>query len=173
MFKKNSIKKSDKVELADKYKDKIAEVLKYVGLSPSSYYYKKKTGKKGRKPSSAIITADGTVGNEAVIEEITKLLSLEFVDYGYIKVAEYLKQQKYNINKKKVYRLMKENNLLHRQRIKPIFDRQFVQFRKVVVTKPFSFMEMDIKYVHIKGLHLNVFLLTVLDVFLGYAGSSV
>ncbi len=103
--------------------------------------------------------------NKTVVEEITELLSQEFVDYGYIKVSEYLKQNKYNINKKKVYRLMKENNLLHKQRIKPVFDRQFVQFRKVAVTEPFSFLEMDIKYVHIKGLHLNVFLLTILDVF--------
>ena len=64
---------------------------------------------------------------------------------------------------------MKENKLLHRQRIKPLSGRQFVQFRKVRVTKPFAFMEMDIKYVHIKGLHLNVFLLTILDVFLRMA----
>ena len=116
------------------------------------------------------------VDNAAVIEEITKLLSQEFVDYGYIKVTEYLKQNNYNINKKKVYRLMKENNLLHKQRIKPVFDRQFVKFRKVVVTEPFSFLEMDIKYVHIKGLHINVFLLTILDVFLrmalGYIASA-
>ena len=107
--------------------------------------------------------------NTAVVEEITKLLSQEFVDYGYIKVSEYLKQNNYNINKKKVYRLMKENKLLHRQRIKPVFDRQFVKFRKVTADKPFSFLEMDIKYVHIKGLHLNVFLLTILDVFLRMA----
>ena len=64
---------------------------------------------------------------------------------------------------------MKENKLLHRQRIKPLSGRQFVQFRKVRVTKPFAFMEMDIKYVHIKGLHINVFLLTILDVFLRMA----
>ncbi len=99
------------------------------------------------------------VDNTAVVEEITELLSQEFVDYGYIKVSEYLKQNNYNINKKKVYRLMKENKLLHRQKIKPLSGRQFVQFRKVIVTKPFAFMEMDIKYVHIKGLHLNVFYL--------------
>ena len=64
---------------------------------------------------------------------------------------------------------MKENNLLHKQRIKPALGRQFVRFRKVVVDKPFSFLEMDIKYVHIKGLHINVFLLTILDVFLRMA----
>ena len=104
-----------------------------------------------------------------VVEEITKLLSQEFVDYGYIKVSEYLKQNNYTINKKKVYRLMKENNLLHKQRIKAASGRQFVKFRKVTVTKPFSFLEMDIKYVHIKGLRINVFLLTVLDVFLRMA----
>jgi hypothetical protein len=28
----------------------------------------------------------------------------------------------------------------------------------VTVTEPFSFLEMDIKYVYIKGLHLDVFL---------------
>lgn len=68
---------------------------------------------------------------------------------------------------------MKENNLLHKQRIRPVFNRQFVKFRKVVADKPFSFIEMDIKYVHIKGLHINVYLLTILDIFsrlaLGYS----
>ena len=147
----------------------MADVLKYTNLSPSSYYYKKKNGKKGRKPSSVTAIAEETVDNKVVVEDITELLSKEFVDYGYIKVSKYLKQNNYNINKKKVYRLMKENNLLHKQRIKPKSGRQFVKFRKVTVDKPFSFMEMDIKYVHIKGLHINVFLLTVLDVFLRMA----
>jgi len=105
--------------LINKYKDKITEVLEYTNLSPSSYYYKKKTGKKGRKPSSVTVRENGTVDNKAVVDEITMLLSIEFVDYGYIKVSEYLKQNNYNTNKKKVYRLMKENNLLHKQRIKP------------------------------------------------------
>jgi len=37
------------------------------------------------------------------------------------------------------------------------------------VNKPFSFLGIDIKYVHIKGLHINLFLLTILDVFLRMA----
>ena len=80
---------------------------------------RKKNGKKGRKPSSVTAIAEETVDNKVVVEDITELLSKEFVDYGYIKVSKYLKQNNYNINKKKVYRLMKENNLLHKQRIKP------------------------------------------------------
>ena len=58
---------------ADKYKDKIAEVLKYTCLSPSSYYYKKKTGKKGRKSSSVTVTAGEMVDN-TVLQQYDNVL---------------------------------------------------------------------------------------------------
>ena len=41
------------------------------------------------------------------------LLGREFVCYGYRKVCKYLQRSGYIINRKKVFRLMKENNLLN------------------------------------------------------------
>ncbi len=137
-----------------------------MGISSSSFYYKKKTGKRGRKPSSLTKKITGEhVSNSSLVKSIEDLLSEEFVSYGYIKVTEYLKQNGYMINNKKVYRLMKENNLLFGNKIKPEPGRQFVKFRKAVADAPFKFLEMDIKYVHVKGLHRNFYLLTVLDIF--------
>ena len=52
------------------------------------------------------------VDNSIVVNEIEKILSREFVCYGYKKTAKQLNRIGYEINRKKVRRLMEENNLL-------------------------------------------------------------
>jgi len=148
-------------------------VLSSVGLSKSVFYYHPSSGKRGGRPSSFTLTETGErVSNEVVVHEIESLLSREFVDYGYIKIAHYLKQHTFLINKKKVYRLMKDKKLLLGKRITPAPKRPFVQYRKISAEYPYQFLEMDIKYIYIHGEKRNVFLLTILDLFsrkaLGY-----
>ena len=73
--------------------------------------------RKGRDNSSFTLRKDGDettiVDNSIIINEIEKLLSREFICYGYKKTAKQLKRIGYEINRKKVRRLMAENNLLN------------------------------------------------------------
>ena len=91
----------------------------WTGFPRSSWYYKPGKGKRGIPPSTHTHKRDGTkVKNEVVVEEIRKIFS-EGLDYiGYEKTTWELHDLDYIINKKKVYRLMNEANLLLiRQRI--------------------------------------------------------
>ena len=138
----------------------------WLSIPPSVHYYKPKMGKPGVLPSSYTLKTDGTTTEIAVVmEDIRKLLSQEFVNYGYEKVTVNLTNMKYIINNKKVYRLMNESNLLLGKKIKTSGKRNFVKHRKIEVTYPIEYICLDIKYVYVHGEGRNYYLLTVLDVF--------
>ncbi len=74
----------------------IKSVLDNCSLSRSSYYYRPKQGgdKKGVPKSKYTMTQKGEyVCNDQVVKQIEELLSREFVDYGYIKVTHWLRQE--------------------------------------------------------------------------------
>jgi len=80
-------------------------VLQVVGIARSSYYYQPKPSntKRGIAKSEYTLTTDGeVVSNAQVIKDIEEILAEEFVDYGYLKVTHWLRQEKnYIINPKK------------------------------------------------------------------------
>jgi putative transposase len=121
---------------------------------------------RGRVYSSFTLMKDGnettTVDNSIIVNEIEYLLSKEFVCYGYKKTAKHLNRLGYIINRKKVRRLMAENNLLNHSynRRKPV--TRVVQ-SIVDVTKPDHVWEFDIKYVWIHGESRNAYLLAMID----------
>ncbi len=85
---------------------------------------------------------------------------------GYIKITKDLQSYGFVINKKKVYRLMKEQHLLCGAVIRTRGEkRQFVCFRVQQPVKPMEQLCMDIKYVYIHGQKRNALLLTILDVY--------
>ena len=53
------------------------------------------------------------ITDEQLLLDITDLLSREFVYYGYKKVCKYLQRSGHTSNRKKVFRIMGENNLLN------------------------------------------------------------
>ena len=73
--------------------------------------------RRGKKASTITerITDSGIIAitDEQILLDITDLLGTEFVSYGYKKVTIYLQRSGYIISRKKVFRLMKENNLLN------------------------------------------------------------
>jgi len=157
--------------------NKVTKVLSMVDISRSTFYYRVVTGRKGRKPEKYVMHRRGQLFSEqAVIEEIKHLLSQEFVNYGYIKVSMYLKDKGYIINKKRVYRIMKENRLLLNKRIRGSRKREFVKERRMRAERPFEKLQMDIKYVYVRGERRNVYLLSLMDIFsrkvLGYRVSG-
>lgn len=133
----------------------------------SSYYRTPKFGKKGNKPSEFTYhNKNGVVTQDIVIASIKALLSHPFIDCGYRLMTSYLNRDGYTINHKKVYRIMKEANLL---KLEDRIDRsgsgrKFVKFRKVKTSKPFDCLEMDIKMVWIPSAGKNAYLLSIIDV---------
>ena len=142
------------------------DLISWVDLPKSSFYYKPSDGKRGAKPSVFTIKQDGSsVENIVVIEEIKEILSQEFCCYGYHNVTAELRDKDYVINDKKVYGLMDEHNLLLGKVIRSSGKRQFVRHRKIEATRPMEYLCLDIKYVWVAGEYKNYYLLTVLDVF--------
>lgn len=142
-------------------------VLKHLGLSRSSYYYKPTGTKAGKRVEKRILNSEGKyVDKENVVEEIKRLLENEFIDYGYYKTYRYLRELGYFIGSTRTYSLMKEHNLLKFQRNKTKrSNKNWVKELVPTVNTEFEFLEFDIKYVYIQGKKTNAKVLTVLDVF--------
>lgn len=154
--------------LAEKYQVSIHRVMKHVGISSSSYYFQATGGRKGRLPSKTTYhKKHGDIGNAQVVEQVKNILSEPFQDYwGYHNITAELRDTGYQINHKKVYRLMDEARLLRpsaRLRPKPS-KRKYVQFRKIETLRPLQYVEMDIKCVWIPEKGKMAYLLTLLDV---------
>lgn len=112
-----------------------------------------------RKIDTEIIELD----NAHVVDEIRQLQEDPDTDYGYEKTSDYLKIQGFLINSKKVYRLMKEAQLLKERH--PKQAKSFVKYRKVFPTQPFEVLEMDIKFVWIEEYKRHAYVLSVIDTF--------
>lgn len=139
-------------------------------LAKSSYYYKSLGKRKGKLPSMHTSNSNGEpIANNVVVDQIKEILSRPFIDYGYQRVTQELRNAGLVINKKKVYRLMKENKLLYPTiRVHPL-ERKFVRYTVPHVDKPFEVVEIDIKYVYLYEERRNAYLLTLLDVATRYA----
>jgi transposase InsO family protein len=129
------------------------------------YYYRKKTGKPGRKPSTHTQWGKLSIENRLVVKIIKVILGQDFVRFGYTTVTMGLKQIGMIINKKKIYRLMLENKLLLGTSIRVPGKRTFVRFRTVSPTRPMEYLCMDIKYVYIPEEHRYLYLLTIIDIY--------
>jgi hypothetical protein len=153
--------------IVNKYKIGKTKVIDMVGMVHSSYYRNPSLGKKGNGPSKFTYhNKNGSVAQKVVIESVKTILSHPFIDCGYRLMTSYLTRDGYTINHKKLYRIMKEADLL---KLEDRIDRsgsgrKFVKFRKVKTIKPFDCLEMDIKMVWIPSVGKNAYLLSVIDV---------
>jgi len=158
----------ERKEIVSIYKSKglsVSKAVKLANMSRSSYYYSPKGTKSGRSPSTHTLLVNGnSVSNEEVVAIIRQLLSIDFVDYGYLKVTHWLNMYGHFISKDKVYRLMKENNLLLTS-LKPSPARTFVKYTRVEPKGPFEVLEMDIKFIYVHGTGSNALVLTIIDTF--------
>ena len=102
------------------------------------------------------------VDNRFIVNEIEVLLSKEFVCYGYTKTTIQLNWLSHIINRKKVRRLMSENNLLNHSYKRKIEVKRVVQC-VVDVSSRDRVWEFDIKYVRIHGESRNAYLLAMID----------
>ncbi|HAE62432.1 MAG TPA: IS3 family transposase [Eubacteriaceae bacterium] len=164
----------DKVSIANKWISrgyKAVLVLKIVGLSRSTYYYRisrtgltKRVGGGRPCPGYSLDKANNRISDEQIKEWLTELIADEGYAYGYLKLTYALKRNfRLIINKKKVYRLCKELEILRPQRkFKPSFPRKIAKNR--VITGSNQLWEMDVKYGYIAGENRFFFLLSLIDV---------
>ena len=145
---------------------RVQAACKIARISKSGYYYKPLGTKKGKTPSHTTFCQNGEiVENQVVLENINDIVSPDFTEYGYQTVTMLLKQRKFIINRKKVYRLMKENNLLLSKTRKEKMLKNYVKYSVVQTYNPFEIIEIDIKYIYIHGLRQNAYLITLFDTF--------
>lgn len=143
-------------------------VLRLCGLPKSSFYYRPKPGKQGRKPYAKFLDNTGSeITAETVVNAIVKLFENKFVDYGYYKVYIYLRDELgFKVSKHAVYNLMKTNGLLQSKyalsskKGKRNWVSELIPQTKI----PFDYWEFDIKFVWVAGKKRNMQVLTVIDV---------
>ena len=108
--------------------------------------------------------------DENILEAMQRI-ALEFTKYGYRRITKQLHRQGHQVNHKKVYRIMKENNLLvRRKKFRPITTQSghglkiYPNLAKdLVVAKLNQLWVSDITYIHLPlGF---VYLAAILDIF--------
>lgn len=144
----------------------VAKALSMAEIPRSSYYYKSNGKRKGKKPLGFSLKEGIKVTDKVVINDIKDIVGEDFIDYGYERTTHALRKEGYLINKKKVYRLMKENNLLLKQFTRGTkYPKTYVEFTKPESDHPFHTIEIDIKYIYLAGLKTNSYLITLIDVY--------
>ena len=150
---------------------RVVDAVHIAKIAKSTYYYRPNGKPKGKRPSTHTRKGAGSVvSNNIVVKDIINLITPEYHDYGYQAVTHQLRRMGYIINPKKVYRLMKENNLLHPKIIKRNQqNKTYIKYTVPPLVGPFVTVEADIKYVHIHEENKNAYLITFLCTFSRYA----
>lgn len=152
----------------------ISQLLDFARVPRSSWYYEKapeiSDGRKsnGRMPPGFTINRDGTCIMDVSIASLLLRYrrQQEFQNAGgYTKLTHYLRRDYgFYVNRKKIYRICRENGLLL-----PRIKKPKLPWRKVcinrVITKPNELWEFDIKYGYIQGENRFFFILAFVDVF--------
>mgnify|MGYP006102298535 CR=1 FL=1 len=115
------------------------------GMIYSNFYCAPNMRKEGITPIKFNFhEAKEWVDQDSVIESVKDILSHKFIDCRYRLMTSYLKQDGYQINHKKLYRIMKEAGLLKSEKRinRSGSGHKFVKFRKVKTTRPFLCLEM-------------------------------
>lgn len=146
----------------------IGRIIKLLGLPRSTYYHRASAEPPGRPLSTHTLRLDGTmVPDGDVMADIMDLLAIDFVDYGYRKVSEWLRWVKrYIINHKKVLRLMRENMVTLPRRSNPgTADRKRITEKVPQPSGPHQRIEVDIKYIRVRGKGRNAMVINFVDLF--------
>lgn len=153
--------------MVKRYSDRasVRVVSTWLRLPASTFYYKPHPGPRGKIASTHTLYNGELISNEAVLDQIKKLISGPYNAYGYQSVTDDLRSLGYLINHKKTYRLMDVHKLLLGKVIRTSGKRQWVQYRKIESSKPLEYLCLDIKYVWVQGEGRWYYLLSIMDVF--------
>lgn len=146
--------------------------MRIVGVARSTYYYHvskkciKRAASGGRPVPGYSYTKDRAKVSDVRIKEwLLQLIENEGYAYGYYKLTIILRRTfGLIINKKKVYRLCKELNILRPQRkTKPKYPRKLARNR--IITGSNQLWETDLKYGFIAGEQRFFFIQSIIDVY--------
>lgn len=154
---------------------RLALALEAFGLTRHQYYYRPQASGRADSASRPGCPAsthtlhqdeDGVISerpNEEVVKLIKEVQQDDDLRCGYKRMTPYLQLRGYQINHKKVYRLMRSNDLLL-SRLKKV-DRSYVQHLRAQPEQPLTLLEMDIKMIWIEQYQRYAYVLTILDTF--------
>lgn len=139
--------------------------LQLLGITRHAFYYRPKRGRKGRKKSvyTEMLGSKELIDTDALVEDIIAIKSNPETDYGYRAMTAALQLKGYIINKKKVYRIMADYQLLNGRRRRP--GKAYVRHRRVDPSMPLEVIEMDIKFQWVISHQRYAYILTILDCF--------
>lgn len=150
-------------------------VLRIVGVLEATWYARKKREQEGEKPrvqgggrpqpGYSLTNDSKRISDEQIKEWLLEAVAGEGHAYGYRKLTIQIKRE-HNlvINKKKVYRLCQELDLLRPQRqLKVKYPRKIAVNREITAIN--QLWETDVKYGYIEGEQRFFFLLSILDVY--------
>lgn len=147
-------------------------VLKILRIPRSTYYYRKnyrveeKKVSEGRPAPGYSNTEDGKkIPDDQIKEFLLEEIAGECHGYGYRKLTVLLQRKyKLRINKKKVYRLCEELDILRPQRRKKVsYPRKLARNRSITGSN--QLWEADIKYGYIEGEDRFLFIFSIIDVY--------
>jgi putative transposase len=105
--------KRDLVRIYNSLGLKLDQALEVVGMAKSTYYFKRKHTRSGRRKTTQTLFKGFMVDDSFVVACIKEIISKDYIDYGYQKCTVNLCRLGFEIGDKKVYRLMDESNLLN------------------------------------------------------------
>ena len=151
----------------NKYVSKVpvTDLSLWTGVAKSSFHYKTHSGERGMKASTHTVKQNVEVPNAELVEDIRQILGQDFCVYGYQIMTKELHGLGYRINRKKVYRLMKEYRLLSGKVIRCKGKRTWVKYRRIRASRPMEYLCLDIKYVWVQGESRWYYQLAIMDVF--------
>jgi transposase InsO family protein len=141
--------------------------LRCCGITKNQFYHKPGGKKRGRKRTKTTFRKkEGLVeqvGNKAVVDFIVGHLKEPLNTEGYRRMTDALQLAGFYINHKKVYRLMKANQLLRAPKDRS--GKKYVRYRILCPEGPLRLLEIDIKCVWVDGIGRYAYVLTIIDVF--------
>ena len=141
--------------------------LSITGLTKHKYYYKPRIGRPGAKPTKEVLRSQNgemqAFDNAEVVKKMQEVQSNDDLRCGHRRMKDQLQLMGYLINHKKVYRLMKQNDLLLSKPKRTA--KNYVKYRIIAPSEPLSHLEMDIKFVWIEQKRKHALILSVMDIF--------
>ncbi len=140
---------------------RLKAVLRYLSISPSSWYYKPR--KRSKTPTRQ--------SPKPLAEDVVAKVKKKAIDnpwYGYKRIAVMCRRDKLRLSNRQVYRIMRDNDLL--QKRKPSRKAELHQSQKLyelLPNGPNELWQTDVTYIHVPG-HGWYYAVTVIDYYSRY-----